>query len=400
MLRHDEITVSGFKAGAVKAGIRGKDRLDLGLIYSEVPAAAAGVFTTNRVKAAPVQLDIIKLREGEGRAVVVNSGVANACTGAAGLENARKTVSLAAKHLGIAENQVLISSTGVIGEDLDISLFEKAMPSLVAGLRPDGLPDVARAMMTTDTFPKIRSSSLELGGRKVTMTGLAKGSGMIMPHMATMLAFVVTDAAVDSAVLQSVLEKSVEPSFNSITVDGDTSTNDSVLMLANSRAANSVIKIPDSSDAVFFQERLSALLLDLALDIVRDGEGATKLITVQVKGAVDMEEADLAARTIANSSLFKTACFGQDPNWGRIIAALGRSGAQFDPEQVSISFDDVFLVEKGISLDRDVEEKAAGVLRKDSFQLVVDLKEGDSEKKIYTCDLSPDYIRINADYRT
>ncbi len=252
MLRHDEITVSGFKAGAVKAGIRGKDRLDLGLIYSEVPAAAAGVFTTNRVKAAPVQLDIIKLREGEGRAVVVNSGVANACTGAAGLENARKTVSLAAKHLGIAENQVLISSTGVIGEDLDISLFEKAMPSLVAGLRPDGLPDVARAMMTTDTFPKIRSSSLELGGRKVTMTGLAKGSGMIMPHMATMLAFVVTDAAVDSAVLQSVLEKSVEPSFNSITVDGDTSTNDSVLMLANSRAANSVIKIPDSSDAVFF----------------------------------------------------------------------------------------------------------------------------------------------------
>ncbi|MGM0682431.1 MAG: bifunctional glutamate N-acetyltransferase/amino-acid acetyltransferase ArgJ [Thermodesulfobacteriota bacterium] len=394
------MTVSGFKAGAVKAGIRGKDRLDLGLIYSEVPAAAAGVFTTNRVKAAPVQLDIIKLREGEGRAVVVNSGVANACTGAAGLENARKTVSLAAKHLGIAENQVLISSTGVIGEDLDISLFEKAMPSLVAGLRPDGLPDVARAMMTTDTFPKIRSSSLELGGRKVTMTGLAKGSGMIMPHMATMLAFVVTDAAVDSAVLQSVLEKSVEPSFNSITVDGDTSTNDSVLMLANSRAANSVIKIPDSSDAVFFQERLSALLLDLALDIVRDGEGATKLITVQVKGAVDMEEADLAARTIANSSLFKTACFGQDPNWGRIIAALGRSGAQFDPEQVSISFDDVFLVEKGISLDRDVEEKAAGVLRKDSFQLVVDLKEGDSEKKIYTCDLSPDYIRINADYRT
>lgn len=392
--------VPGFRAGAVKAGIRGKDRLDLGLIYSEVPAAAAGVFTTNRVKAAPVLLDMDRIEEGTARAIVVNSGVANACTGSSGMEAARQTSSLVSDHLQVADKEVLVSSTGVIGEEMDTSLFEKAMPLLVSGLSPDGLSDVARAMMTTDTFPKIRSRSLELRGRRVTMTGLAKGSGMIRPDMATMLGFVVTDAAITPAVLQSVLKDSVDLSFNSITVDGDTSTNDCVLALANSMAGNPLIDHRDSPDAEIFREALSLLLLDLALDIVRDGEGATKLITVEVKGAASENEADLAARTVADSSLFKTACFGEDPNWGRIIAALGRSGAGFDPERVSVSFDDVLLVEKGVGLGREQEAKAAEVLRNDHFRVVIDLKQGEAGKKIYTCDLSLDYVRINADYRT
>lgn len=392
--------VPGFRAGAVKAGIRGKDRLDLGLIYSEVPAAAAGVFTTNRVKAAPVLLDMDRIEEGTARAIVVNSGVAIACTGSSGMEAARQTSSLVSDHLQVADKEVLVSSTGVIGEEMDTSLFEKAMPLLVSGLSPDGLSDVARAMMTTDTFPKIRSRSLELRGRRVTMTGLAKGSGMIRPDMATMLGFVVTDAAITPAVLQSVLKDSVDLSFNSITVDGDTSTNDCVLALANSMAGNPLIDHRDSPDAEIFREALSLLLLDLALDIVRDGEGATKLITVEVKGAASENEADLAARTVADSSLFKTACFGEDPNWGRIIAALGRSGAGFDPERVSVSFDDVLLVEKGVGLGREQEAKAAEVLRNDHFRVVIDLKQGEAGKKIYTCDLSLDYVRINADYRT
>ncbi len=394
------MNVPGFKAGAVKAGIRGKDRLDLGMIYSEVPAAAAGVFTTNRVKAAPVLLDMERLKEGVARAVVVNSGVANACTGPEGMEAARKISALAAAHLNISDKQVLVSSTGVIGEELDISLFEKAMPSLVAGLSQEGLPEVAQAMMTTDTVPKIRSRTLELGGHKVTLTGLAKGSGMIMPNMATMLGFVVTDAVVSRQVLQTILERGVGSSFNSITVDGDTSTNDSVLALANFMATNPLIDDVDTSDGRLFQENFSALLLDLALDIIRDGEGATKLITVQVRGAANGEEADLAARTVANSSLFKTACFGEDPNWGRIIAALGRSGARFDPDQISIDFDDAPVLVRGKISDPAWEERAAKVLRKAAFVLGIDLHVGSAEKKIYTCDLSLDYVKINADYRT
>lgn len=394
------MNVPGFKAGAVKAGIRGKDRLDLGMIYSEVPAAAAGVFTTNRVKAAPVLLDMERLKEGVARAVVVNSGVANACTGPEGMEAARKISALAAAHLNISDKQVLVSSTGVIGEELDISLFEKAMPPLAAGLSQEGLPEVAQAMMTTDTVPKIRSRTLELGGHKVTLTGLAKGSGMIMPNMATMLGFVVTDAVVSRQVLQTILERGVGSSFNSITVDGDTSTNDSVLALANFMATNPLIDDVDTSDGRLFQENFSALLLDLALDIIRDGEGATKLITVQVRGAANGEEADLAARTVANSSLFKTACFGEDPNWGRIIAALGRSGARFDPDQISIDFDDAPVLVRGKISDPAWEERAAKVLRKAAFVLGIDLHVGSAEKKIYTCDLSLDYVKINADYRT
>ncbi|NOR11374.1 MAG: bifunctional glutamate N-acetyltransferase/amino-acid acetyltransferase ArgJ [Desulfovibrionaceae bacterium] len=392
--------VPGFKAGAVNAGIRGKDRLDVGLIFSKVPAAAAGVFTTSRVKAAPVLLGMENLKEGKAQAIIVNSGIANACTGQEGMVLAQETASLVAGQLGIDSALVQVSSTGVIGEQLEIGLFEKCMAPLVDSLSPEGLADVARAMMTTDTVPKTAQRVLTLAGKEVTMAGLAKGAGMIMPNMATMLSFVMTDAAVSPHVLQTILPKSVNKSFNAITVDGDTSTNDTVLLLANGVAGNSEVTDRDSADAVLFQECLDDLLLDLALQIVKDGEGATKFITVHVTGAESEEDADRAARTIANSSLFKTACFGEDANWGRIIAALGRAGAVFDASKVEIAFDDVIMVKQGLGLGAEQERLATAVLKQDVFILQVNLHEGASESKIYTCDLSIDYIKINADYRT
>ena len=394
------IHVPGFKAGAVKAGIRGKDRLDVGLIFSKVPAAAAGVFTTSRVKAAPVLLGMENLKEGKAQAIIVNSGIANACTGQEGMVLAQETASLVAGQLGIDSALVQVSSTGVIGEQLEIGLFEKCMAPLVDSLNPEGLADVARAMMTTDTVPKTAQRVLTLAGKEVTMAGLAKGAGMIMPNMATMLSFVMTDAAVSPHVLQAMLPKSVNKSFNAITVDGDTSTNDTVLLLANGVAGNSELTDQDSADAILFQECLDDLLLDLALQIVKDGEGATKFITIHVTGAESEEDADRAARTIANSSLFKTACFGEDANWGRIIAALGRSGAVFDAGKVSIAFDDAVMVDKGLGLGQEQEHLATAVLKKDAFILHVDLGEGPAESRVYTCDLSIDYIKINADYRT
>ncbi|MBC8317179.1 MAG: bifunctional glutamate N-acetyltransferase/amino-acid acetyltransferase ArgJ [Desulfobulbaceae bacterium] len=394
------IHVPGFKAGAVKAGIRGKDRLDVGLIYSEVPATAAGVFTTSLVKAAPVLLGIKHLEGGKAQAIIVNSGIANACTGEEGMELALTTASLVADYLDIDSSLVQVSSTGVIGMQLDIGIFENCMGRLVDALADDGLTDVSLAMMTTDTVPKTARRTLTIDGKEIALVGLAKGSGMIMPNMATMLSYVMTDASVASDVLSAMLQKSVSQSFNAITVDGDTSTNDTVLLLANGVAGNSQLTSLDSADAVLFQQCLDSLLLDLALQIVKDGEGATKLITVHVTGARTIEDADRAARTIANSSLFKTACFGEDANWGRIIAALGRSGAAFDAYDVRIAFDDVVMVEKGLGLSAEQEVLATAVLKKDAFVLSVDIGAGSSESKVHTCDLSIDYIKINADYRS
>ncbi len=392
--------VPGFKAGAVKAGIRGKDRLDVGLIYSEVPAAAAGVFTTSLVKAAPVVLDMEHLQSGSAQAVIVNSGIANACTGERGLALARGTAELVGKELGIAPGMVQVTSTGVIGQQLDLSIFSNCMDRLVASLSENGFADVSRAMMTTDTVPKTASRTIVLSGKEVTLLGLAKGAGMIMPNMATMLSYIVTDASVDPAILQEMLKKCVDVSFNAITVDGDTSTNDTLLLLANGMAGNERIDGLDSEDGGIFYETLMEICLDLALQIVKDGEGATKLITVHVKGAHTIKDADQAARTIANSSLVKTAFFGEDANWGRIIAALGRSGINFDAGVVDIFFDDVMMVRGGLGLDMEQEKLATQVLKKDAFSVVVDLKQGNGEYRVYTCDLSIDYIKINADYRS
>lgn len=392
--------IKGFTYSAVAAGIRKEGRLDLGLIYSEKPAVAAGVFTSNRVKAAPVLLDLERLGQGRAQAILVNSGVANACTGKAGMQAAQKCSGLTAAALKIDENYVQIASTGVIGEQLPVEKMAAAMPELVAGLSPTGFDNVARAIMTTDTVPKTAGRTCLIGGSEVKLFGMAKGAGMIMPDMATMLSFVMTDADIAAGILRQHLVKAVEQSFNRITVDGDTSTNDTVLMLANGVSGNPAIDALDSDESRKFGAALAELLKDLALQIVADGEGATKIVTIKVVHAASAEDAEQAARTIANSPLVKTAFFGEDANWGRIIAALGRSGAAFEQNCVDISFDDVLLVQDGLALGPEAETKATAVLRKKTFSVTVDLKSGQAADEVHTCDLSIDYIKINADYRS
>lgn len=392
--------VKGFKASAVKAGIRYPDRLDLGLIHSEVPAVTAGVFTVNKVKAAPILIDIERLRHGQVQAVLVNSGNANACTGEQGMETALKSGRLVAERLGIQEEVVQIASTGVIGEQMPIEPFEKSMGQLVSSLSPEGFQDLAEAMMTTDTVPKTSFASVDLDGTTVSILGVAKGSGMIMPDMATMLCFVVTDAQIVFPVLNDLVRSGVDRSFNRITVDGDTSTNDMALVMANGEAGNEWIDEENPEAAQLFGSALHSVLHDLAIQIVKDGEGATKLVTIRVVGARAAAGAMSAAQTIADSALVKTAFFGEDANWGRIIAALGRSECIFDQEKVSIAFDDVVLVENGLALGKSAEEKASKVLKQDEFTVTIDLNEGMEEAEVYTCDFSYDYVKINADYRS
>ncbi len=392
--------VQGFFAAAVEAGIRYAGRLDLAMIYSQTPAVAAGVFTTNKVKAAPVLLDQERLRSGLAQAVLVNSGNANACTGQEGLNLVMATSDMAAQQLGIDPALVQVASTGVIGQPLNSDPFARAMPGLVAALSPEGFESFSRAIMTTDLVPKTSQATVEIDGVQVNILGITKGSGMIMPNMATMLCFVVTDARIDHAVLDSLLKSSVERSFNRITVDGDTSTNDMVLVMANGAAGNIAITDQTSRAAEQFGAALFQVCKDLALKIVADGEGATKLVTVRVSGARTEDEAVGAARTIANSALVKTAFFGEDANWGRIICALGRSEAQFTERNVAISFDQVRLVEGGLFVGGDVEAAATAVLKQPTFTVLVELGEGNAEAEVYTCDFSYDYVKINADYRS
>lgn len=392
--------IKGFSASAVEAGIKYQDRLDLGLIYTQIPAVTSGVFTTNRVKAAPIQIDIERLRQGKVQAVLINSGNANACTGEQGMQTALATSALLAGQLGVDETLIQLASTGVIGQQMPLEPFQKNMEKLVAGLSDEGFPDLARAMMTTDTVPKTAGATIVVDGTKVSLFGVAKGSGMIMPDMATMLCFVVTDAQIVFPVLNKIVNRGVEKSFNRITVDGDTSTNDMVLVMANGAAGNTWIDEDNPAAAALFAEALEEILLDLALQIVADGEGATRLVTIRVTGARESEGAMNAAQSIANSTLVKTAFFGADANWGRIMAALGCSECIFDPDKVSIAFDDVMLVEKGVALGQQQEEAASKVLKGDRFTVTIDLHEGMESAEVYTCDLSYDYIKINADYRS
>ncbi|MCL2340257.1 MAG: bifunctional glutamate N-acetyltransferase/amino-acid acetyltransferase ArgJ [Proteobacteria bacterium] len=391
--------VKGFLASAAQAGIKYAGRYDLGLIFSQTPAVTAGAFTTNKVKAAPVQLDMERLRSGLAQAVLVNSGNANACTGKEGMEHALATSALAAEALGIDPSLVLVASTGVIGQP-PRKPFTQAMPGLVAGLAPDGFELLAQAIMTTDLVPKIATATLDIDGVEVSILGIAKGSGMIMPDMATMLCFVVTDAQIVFPVLNRLVKSGVEQTFNRITVDGDTSTNDTVLVMANGAAGNPWIDEDNPQAAALFGAALQGVFKELALKIVADGEGATKLVTIRVVGARDEHEALNAAQTIANSALVKTAFFGEDANWGRIMAALGRSGCTFDPQRVGISFDEVHLVENGLALGAEQEAAATGVLKQPRFTVTVQLNEGRGEAEVYTCDFSYDYVKINADYRS
>jgi len=394
-----DLRVNGFLFSAVKAGIRGKDRLDLALIYCTVPATAAGVFTTNQVKAAPVLLGMERIKGGKAQAILVNSGIANACTGGEGMAKARGASASVALALNIGEELVQVSSTGVIGQQLDMACFDH-IPRLASGLAADRAMDVAHAIMTTDTVPKVAKRTVTISGQLITLVGMAKGAGMIQPNMATMLSYLMTDAAVSPVALQQILSASVEQSFNRITVDGDTSTNDTLLLLASGKAGNDLITDPRSEDAVLLQGAVNELTRDLALQIVADGEGATKLVTIRVEGAHTDWEAELAARTVANSPLVKTAFFGQDANWGRIIAALGRSGCDFDPAMVDIAFDEVRIVANGLWLGASAEVAATKVLQQKAFTVHISLRQGHGACAIYTCDLSIDYVKINADYRS
>jgi glutamate N-acetyltransferase/amino-acid N-acetyltransferase len=392
--------VKGFSAAAVEAGIRYQNRLDLALLFSVTPAVAAGVFTTSAVKAAPVLLGMERLRSGRAQAILVNSGNANACTGEEGMRMARAAGALAAQALGIDDELVQVASTGVIGAQLDVTPFAAAMPRLVAALSPTGFDELARAIMTTDTVPKTASATISMDGVEVNLLACAKGAGMIMPNMATMLCFAITDANITQPALQRAVSSGTDLSFNRITVDGDTSTNDTVLCLANGAAGNLMIEESRPEQLALFTEALHSIFKDLAKQIVRDGEGATKLITIRVEGAATQDEAVKAARTIANSPLVKTAFFGEDANWGRIIAALGRSEARFQPERVAIAFDDALLVENGFGLGKEAEEAATHVLKKKEFAVAVRLGAGKASAEMLTCDLSCDYVKINANYRS
>lgn len=392
--------IKGFLFSAVKAGIRYADRLDLGLVYSEIPCVTAGLFTTNQVKAAPVVIDRERLKGGHAQAILVNSGCANACTGTKGMEVARATSSLVSGALGIVDDLVQLSSTGVIGEQLNLEPFARSVPTLVKELSVDNFEKVAEAIMTTDTVRKIAETTVNIGGKEVKIMGMAKGAGMIMPNMATMLSFVFTDARINFPELHKSLSKSVERTFNRITIDGDTSTNDMVLVMANGAAGNPWIDGDSPQDRQLFQDGLENVLKDLALQIVSDGEGATKTITIRVCGAKENEDAEKIARTIATSSLVKTAFFGEDANWGRILAAMGRSGVRFSPDRVDLAFGNVLIVKNGLSLGPEAEAAATQVLKEKSFAVCIDLKDGPGCEEIYTCDFSIDYVKINADYRS
>ncbi len=387
----------GFLAAGAACGIK-KTRKDLALIFSETPCAVAGTFTLNKVKAAPLIISQQLIRSGHTvRAVLVNSGNANACTGEKGYEHALECQSAAASRLGVHPDEILLSSTGVIGQFLPM---EKVLPGIHAvaqRLSPYGGIDAAEAILTTDTYAKSFAMTVELSSRTVTLGAIAKGSGMIMPNMATMLAFLTTDAQIDPAQLQSLLAHAVHRSFNCMTVDGDTSTNDMVMLLANGISGCRIQ--PGSRDSETFLAALTELCQAIAKSIIADGEGATKLITVSVDGAATDRDAHVMAKSIANSPLVKTAIHGRDANWGRILCAAGYSGADFDPEKVSIFFDDEPILLSGYRIALD-EEKALQVLSQRELTIRVLLDCGSFSARWWTCDLSPEYVRINAAYRT
>ncbi len=391
----------GFSASATAVGFKKKaGALDLALIVSNVPGtAAAGMFTTNLAAAAPVQLcrrHLAKSR-GHAQAIIANSGNANACTGRAGQRAAETTAAAAAKKLGVRTDQVLVCSTGVIGVPLRSQLILQKVSPLVASLSAENAVEVAHAIMTTDTRPKSCVLCSEYGGKAVHLAGVAKGAGMIHPHMATMLSFLTTDAAVAPAALQKMLRAAVGESFNCITVDGDTSTNDSVLILANGAAGVPVR--PGTPAGRWFQSGLTELCRSLAKMIAQDGEGASKLATIEVRGARDARDADRVARAIANSPLVKTAIAGSDPNWGRIICAAGYSGAKFDATRVDIRVNDLMLCRRGLDARFD-EAAAKRELDQKELTIRVDLHAGKGAARVWTCDFTADYILINASYRT
>ena len=390
-------TARGFRAAGIPAGIKASGNADLMLLVADAPARVAAVFTTNKVIAAPVIVSREHLSRsgGTARAIVVNSGCANACTGDQGLLDAREMTATVAALIGCPVEQVLVSSTGVIGVNLPMDKIRAGLPAAFGALGADQGPAAARAIMTTDVSPKESAARISIGGREAVIGGMCKGAGMIEPMMATMLGFVTTDAVVPPALLDRALREAVDQSFNAITVDGDSSTNDCVLLLASGASGVAV----DESSYRTFVAGLTAVCRELALAIVRGGEGATKLVTVNVTGAASSDEARKAAKVIANSLLVKTAIHGGDPNWGRLICAAGRAGVAFDASRAAVTMGSIVLFKDGQPHD-ELASKAAEYLKGSDLTIGVDLGSGAASATVWTCDLSAEYVRINADYRT
>jgi glutamate N-acetyltransferase/amino-acid N-acetyltransferase len=397
MKKNSNYSVPGFLASAVSAGLKKTSDLDLSLIFSQKKAVAAGVFTTNKVKAAPILLSQERIQKGFLRAVIANTGCANACTGDQGLRDAIQTADMVSKSLKIAPEETVVASTGVIGAHLPCNLIKNALPSLIKNLSPHNFESVAKALMTTDSFPKISFFEGRAGGCPFHLLGIAKGAGMIMPNMATLLSFLVTDINIDSQTLWPLFRSAVERTFNRITVDGETSTNDMVLIMANGVAGNGALTPKDSKE---FEKGASDVMGQLAYMIAKDGEGATKTVIIEVHGAASKDDAHTAARVVGNSNLVKTTIFGQDPNWGRIMAALGRAGITMEEKKVQIWIEGIKIVEGGCMISEEEERKAAERMKKEQITIIIHLNQGEWKDRITTCDLTYDYIRINAGYRT
>lgn len=395
----DHFRVPGFLFSGISAGIKKDGKRDLALIYSEVPAQVAGLFTTNQVKAAPVLIDQKRIRGGFCQAVLINSGNANACTGDQGIRDAERVSSLLAKKMGVEERLILLSSTGVIGTPLPVKKVEQGLPELIERLSPVGWMNVVEAIMTTDTRPKMEWATCKIRGKRVKLCGMAKGAGMIRPNMATMLSFLVTDAHIESPLLQKMLREASEASYHRITIDGEMSTNDTVLLLANGKADHPVLNRMDR-EAEAFKRILLEVCQGLAASIVRDGEGATKCIEIVIRGARSKSEARKAAYAIAHSPLVKTAFFGEDANWGRILCALGHCGISLHPDRIDLFFDRAPIVRNGMGVSHRLEVRAAEVIKKKAFKVTVDLHQGKSSFSLLTTDLSLDYVKINASYRS
>jgi glutamate N-acetyltransferase/amino-acid N-acetyltransferase len=391
--------VPGILAGGVAAGIKPSGKKDLALIYSSSPARAAALFTRNQVKGAPVQVSMEHIRGGVAQAIVASSGCANVCTGDEGLKAAREMTRIVGELLGIPPKQVLVAATGVIGVPLPLDKVRAALPKLVKALSPQGGRHAAEAIMTTDTRPKEAAVRVEVGGRPVTIGGVAKGVGMIEPHLATMFCFLATDAVISRVALDSVLKRAVDRSLNRITVDGDQSTSDTVAILANGLAENAPLERP-GRPLRQFAAGVEAVAGRLARMLMKDGEGATHVVEVVVRGAANRRDALAAARSVANSPLVKTAINGQDPNWGRIMMALGKSPARVAQDRVGVAFNDEVVVEAGLLRPGARLDRVRAIMAEPEYVIAIDLGVGAGQERVWTCDLSEEYVRINGKYTT
>ncbi|WP_297211989.1 MULTISPECIES: bifunctional glutamate N-acetyltransferase/amino-acid acetyltransferase ArgJ [Thermodesulfovibrio] len=387
----------GFEYAVTEAGIKYHNRNDLALIFSKKPAQVAGVFTTNQIKAAPIKLCMKRIKSGVAQAVIINSGNANACTGKKGIEDAEEITKKVAEKLGINQSLVYPLSTGVIGNPMPMERIIPAVDKLIENIGKAEPIQIAQAMMTTDTFPKMFSKQIEAENGIITVLGICKGAGMIAPNMATMLCVILTDAKIDSEILKDTLKFAVSDSFNSITIDGDMSTNDTVLLLANGESETAKI---DRKSKLFkvFREAIHETCLELSKMIVKDGEGATKFITINVKGAKTSSDARRIAKTVANSPLVKTAFYGGDPNWGRIIAAIGYSGASVKEDKIEIYMGGVCLFYRGLPTMKETEIEE--LLKEREIEVLINLNEGHGKARVFTTDLSEEYVRVNSAYRT